>query len=171
MSLETILFYFFASICAITSVMVVIRREPVFSALFLVLNFASLAGIYVTLYAQFIAVVQVIVYAGAIMVLFLFVIMLLRPEKEKSIFSGNPTLQKLSIGVGVLVFIQLIYIIIAGTLSTGKSVAAEQRIRTGEVEFIGRELITNYLLPFESIAFLLLAATIGALVISKKKFE
>lgn len=171
MSLETILFYFFATICAITAVLVVSRREPVISALFLVLNFAALAGIYVTLFAQFIAVVQVIVYAGAIMVLFLFVIMLLRPEKEKSIFSGNPTLQKLSIGVGVLVFAQLIYIIIAGTVSSGKSVAAEQRIRTGEVEFIGRELITNYLLPFEAIAFLLLAATIGALVISKKKFE
>ncbi|MBV6513894.1 MAG: NADH-quinone oxidoreductase subunit J [Ignavibacteriales bacterium] len=171
MSLETILFYFFATICAVTAVLVVSRREPVISALFLVLNFAALAGIYVTLFAQFIAVVQVIVYAGAIMVLFLFVIMLLRPEKEKSIFSGNPTLQKLSIGVGVLVFAQLIYIIIAGTVSSGKSVAAEQRIRTGEVEFIGRELITNYLLPFEAIAFLLLAATIGALVISKKKFE
>lgn len=171
MSLETILFYFFATICAVTAVLVVSRREPVISALFLVLNFAALAGIYVTLFAQFIAVVQVIVYAGAIMVLFLFVIMLHRPEKEKSIFSGNPTLQKLSIGVGVLVFAQLIYIIIAGTVSSGKSVAAEQRIRTGEVEFIGRELITNYLLPFEAIAFLLLAATIGALVISKKKFE
>lgn len=171
MSLETILFYFFGSICAVTAVLVITKREPVISALFLVLNFAALAGIYVLLFAQFIAVVQVIVYAGAIMVLFLFVIMLLRPEKEKSIFSGNPAVQKLSIGIGVLVFVQLIYIIVSGAVSSGKNVAVDARIRTGEIENIGRELFTSYLLPFEAIAFLLLAATIGALVLSKKKFD
>lgn len=79
-TLEIILFSIFALIAVVTSILVVTRKNPIISALFLVLNFAALAGIYMLLNAQFIAVVQVIVYAGAIMVLFLFVIMLLRPE-------------------------------------------------------------------------------------------
>ncbi|MCE1187594.1 MAG: NADH-quinone oxidoreductase subunit J, partial [Ignavibacteria bacterium] len=77
--LEIILFAFFGVIACVTAIMVITRKNPIISALFLILNFAALAGLYLLLFAQFIAVVQIIVYAGAIMVLFLFVIMLLRP--------------------------------------------------------------------------------------------
>jgi NADH-quinone oxidoreductase subunit J len=77
MTLELILFIIFALICVVSSVLMITRPNPIMSALFLVLNFAALAGLYLTLNAQFIAVAQVIVYAGAIMVFFLFVIMLL----------------------------------------------------------------------------------------------
>ena len=83
MNLDVILFFVFGFVAAVTAVIMITRSNAVISALFLVLNFASLAGLYLTLNAQFIAVTQIIVYAGAIMVLFLFVLMLLRPENEK----------------------------------------------------------------------------------------
>ncbi|MCZ7612474.1 MAG: NADH-quinone oxidoreductase subunit J [Ignavibacteriaceae bacterium] len=93
MTLETILFIVFASICAVSAVLMITRPNPVLSALFLVLNFASLAGLYLLLNAQFIAVAQVIVYAGAIMVFFLFVIMLLNPEKKKIFLNKKLSLE------------------------------------------------------------------------------
>lgn len=77
MNLETLLFYILAAVSVVSAILVVTRRNPVTSALFLVLNFFTLGGLYLTLNAQFIAVIQILVYAGAIMVLFLFVIMLL----------------------------------------------------------------------------------------------
>ena len=80
MNLEVFLFFVFGIIAAVTAVLMITRRNPVISALFLILNFAALAGLYITLNAQFIAVTQIIVYAGAIMILFLFVLMLLRTE-------------------------------------------------------------------------------------------
>ena len=111
MLLEVIIFITLALIAAVSAILVVTRSNPVISALFLILNFGALAGIYLLLNAQFIAVAQVIVYAGAIMVLFLFVIMLLRPENEKKIFSSNPLIKTLAFVIGGVVFIQLIYLI------------------------------------------------------------
>lgn len=87
MNLEVFLFFVFGIIAAVTAVLMITRRNPVISALFLILNFAALAGLYITLNAQFIAVTQIIVYAGAIMILFLFVLMLLRPDNQKKLLS------------------------------------------------------------------------------------
>lgn len=170
MNLELILFIIFALICAITSILMITRSNPVISALYLILNFAALAGIYLILNAQFIAVAQVIVYAGAIMVLFLFVIMLLRPEKEK-LFTLNPKLKIASFVIAVLVFGQLVYIIFASGSLFDNSVDRQASVKVGTIETIGSELFTNYILPVEAAGFLLLAATIGALVLAKKKFE
>ena len=83
MSLELILFILFSAVAAVSGILMITRSNAIIAALFLILNFGSLSGLYLLLNAQFIAVAQVIVYAGAIMVLFLFVIMLLRPEKER----------------------------------------------------------------------------------------
>lgn len=171
MSLELILFIVFGSICAITSVFVITRINPVISALFLVVNFASLAGLYLILNAQFIAIAQVIVYAGAIMVFFLFVIMLLNPESEKKFFSHKPYIKIFTIVVVALVFIQIIYMIFLAQPSEEISREVANSVSAGTIEQIGRELFTNYVLPFEAAGYLLLAATIGALVIAKKKFE
>jgi len=170
MNLEVILFILFGGIAAVTAVIMITRNNPIISALFLIVNFASLAGIYLVLNAQFIAVAQVIVYAGAIMVLFLFVIMLLRPEHEK-LMSFKPALKIFAIAVSVIVFIQLAYMIFFSMPGSVLSPAVESSIKAGTVEQIGRELFTNYILPFEAAGFLLLAATIGALVLAKKKFE
>lgn len=169
MSLEFILFIIFALVAASTAVLLITRSSPIISALFLILNFAALAGLYILLNAQFIAVVQVIVYAGAIMVLFLFVIMLLKPGNEK-LLEHEKGVKVLAMIVAIIVFAQLAYLIfffkpIYNTIDTNV------RINTGTVENIGRELYTNYVLPIQSAGFLLLAATIGAIVLAKKKFE
>ncbi|MBK6915330.1 MAG: NADH-quinone oxidoreductase subunit J [Ignavibacteriales bacterium] len=171
MNLEIILFIIFSIIAAASSVLMITRRDAVISALFLVLNFAALAGIYLVLNAQFIAVVQVIVYAGAIMVLFLFVVMLLRPENEKKILGGNPKVKIFAFIIAGIVLIQLAYLILKSNPSSEVSPDLVKSINAGTVESIGRELYTNYILPVEAAGFLLLAATIGALVLAKKKFE
>lgn len=169
--LEFSLFAFFAVIACVTAVMVITRKSPVISALFLVLNFAALAGLYLLLYAQFIAVVQIIVYAGAIMVLFLFVIMLLKPENEKRFFEENPKVKIASLIIAAVVFVQIVITIWNGMTKHPVTQEAGKALQIGTVEAIGHELYTNYLLPFEAIGFVLLAATIGALILAKKKLD
>ena len=169
MSLELLLFLLFGGISAVSSVLMITRTNPVMSALFLILNFAGLAGLYLLLNAQFIAVAQVIVYAGAIMVLFLFVIMLLNPQKEK-ILANKPALKIFAIIIAALAFLQIGYLIFFSHPS-GNNAGVAFSVKAGTVEEIGRQLYTNYVLPFEAAGFLLLAATIGALVLAKKKFE
>jgi len=171
MTLETVLFIIFASICAVSAVLMVTRPNPVISALFLVLNFCSLAGLYLTLNAQFIAVAQVIVYAGAIMVFFLFVIMLLNPERERKFFEHKTKIRLFVVAVVALVLLQIIYVIFLSKPSNAVSPEVSKSVQTGTVENIGREMFTNYILPFEAAGYLLLAATIGAMVLAKKKFE
>jgi len=170
MTIELILFIIFSAIAAVSSILMITRSNPVISALFLILNFASLAGLYLLLNAQFIAVAQVIVYAGAIMVLFLFVIMLLKPEREK-LFAAHPRVKTFALIIAVLVFIQLVYMIFLSDPSSSLNPVAAESVKAGTIEQIGRELYTNYVLPFEAAGFLLLAAKIGALVLAKKKFD
>ena len=171
MSLDVILFFVFGIVAAVTAVIMITRRNPVIAALFFVLNFASLAGLYLTFNAQFIAVTQVIVYAGAIMVLFLFVLMLLRPENEQKFLEANPKIKIFAMFIAFIVFVQLVYIIFFARPSQNISKDLAKSIEAGTIEAIGRELFTNYVVPFEAAGFLLLAATIGALVLAKKKFE
>ncbi len=170
MSLELILFIIFGGIAAAAAILMITRTDPVISALFLILNMASLAGLYLLLNAQFIAVVQVIVYAGAIMVLFLFVLMLLKPEKEK-FFSSHPKTKMFAIIIAALVFIQILFMIFLSRPSSSPNAGVAASVKAGTIEEIGKELYTNYVLPFEAAGYLLLAATIGALVLAKKKFE
>lgn len=171
MSLEVILFFIFGFVAAIAAVMMITRNNPVIAALYLILNMASLAGLYLTLNAQFIAVAQVIVYAGAIMVLFLFVIMLLRPENEKKFLESNPKIKIFAFIVAGFVFVQLIYIIFFSAPSKILKKNLDASIQSGTIEAIGSELFRNYVLPFEAAGFLLLAATIGAILLAKKKIE
>lgn len=171
MTFDVVLFFVFGIVAAVTAVIMITRSNPVISALFLVLNFASLAGLYLTLNAQFIAVTQVIVYAGAIMVLFLFVLMLLRPENEKKFLELNPKVKIFAMVVSFVVFAQLLYMIFFAKPSATISKDISKSIEAGTIEAIGRELFTNYVVPFEAAGFLLLAATIGALVLAKKKFD
>lgn len=171
MSLEVILFFIFGFVAAVAAVMMITRNNPVIAALYLILNMASLAGLYLTLNAQFIAVAQVIVYAGAIMVLFLFVIMLLRPENEKKFLESNPKVKIFAFVVAGFVFIQLIYIIFFSSPSKILQKNLDASVQAGTIESIGNELFKNYVLPFEAAGFLLLAATIGAILLAKKKIE
>lgn len=171
MNLEIFLFVILSLIAAISSILMITRKNAVISALLLIMNFFALSGLYLLLNAQFIAVVQVIVYAGAIMVLFLFVIMLLRTEDEPSIFSQNKLLKNLAIIIGALIFFQVAYLIFYGKPSKTLTPNETKSIEIGTIQSIGKELYTNYFIPFEIAGFLLLAATIGAIILAKKKFE
>jgi NADH-quinone oxidoreductase subunit J len=171
MTLEFFLFIIFSAVSLASAILMITRRNPVISALFMIVTFAALAGLYLILNAQFIAVAQVIIYAGAIMVFFLFVIMLINPEHEKKFLGYKPQLKIFGVIVSILVFIQLAYIVLLSKPSEGVSRQVEASIKAGTIEQIGRELFTNYVLPFEAVAYLLLAAAIGALVLAKKKFN
>lgn len=171
MNVEIFLFWVFTVIAAVSSLFVILHKKPLISALFLILNFFSLAGIYLLLSAQFIAVSQVIVYAGAIMVLFVFVIMLLNAEDEKEFTN---TLKKIKYFVyvfGAIIFVELVYFLI---FSDKKSILLADTVKTkdlGTIENIGSSLYVSYVLPFVLSGFLLLIATIGAILLAKKKIE
>lgn len=171
MSLEILLFIVFSLISVISAILMITRSNAVISALYLILNFAGLAGLYLLLNAQFIAVTQVIVYAGAIMVLFLFVIMLLKPEHEKKFIEAKPKLKIFAVAIAAIIFLQLIYLLFFSKPSESLSPEMTKSIDSGTIEAIGKQLYTNYLLPFEAAGFLLLAATVGALILAKKKIE
>lgn len=143
-------------------------RNPINSALWLILNLFCIAGLYLTLNAQFIAVIQILVYAGAIMVLFLFVIMLLN-------LSEMPSITRVTIGkifsfflaMGVL---SLLTYSVASTLDMlPQSIVKEAAAISGSPSSLARVLFTEYAMPFELIGVLLLAATIGAVIIAKRK--
>ncbi len=171
MNLEIIFFFVFGFVAAVSSILMITRNNAVIAALYLILNFASLAGLYLTLNAQFIAVTQVIVYAGAIMVLFLFVIMLLRPENEKKFLEANPKIKIFAFVIAGFVFLQLIYIIFFSRPSAIIPKNLNESVEAGTIESIGYILFKDYVLPFEAAGFLLLAATIGALILAKKKVD
>ena len=143
-------------------------KSPVNSALWLVLNLFCIAGLYLTLNAQFLAVIQILVYAGAIMVLFLFVIMLLN-------LSVMPTVTRVTVGrmvgfvlaMGVLAL--LTYSIAASLDVLPVHIVADAATVTGSPSSLAQSLFTKYVLPFEVIGILLLAATIGAVIIAKRK--
>ncbi|MFA7229351.1 MAG: NADH-quinone oxidoreductase subunit J [Melioribacteraceae bacterium] len=171
MNLEIILFIVLASVAAISSVIMITRPNAVIAAVFLVLNFFALAGLYLLLNAQFIAVVQVIVYAGAIMVLFLFVLMLLNTETEHKLFVDRRAIKLFAILISAFVFIQIAYLIFFGNPTRTLTSDEAASVKAGTIQTIGEQLYTNYFIPFEVAGFLLLATTIGALVLAKKKFE
>jgi NADH-quinone oxidoreductase subunit J len=168
-TLEGILFYIFASGGVVSALLVVTRRNPIIAAIYIIVNFFCLAGIYLTLHAQFIAVVQILVYAGAIMVLFVFVIMLLNLGDESSLRDGFSWKKVVAGGFGFGVLMELIYIFMipSGTQAIEMTRATD----IGTVEAVGRVLFTQFLFPFEVTSLLLTAAIVGAIVLAKKNLD
>lgn len=162
-------FIFLAVLAVASALAMVINRNTVNSALFLVLNMVSLSGIYLLLQAQFVAVIQILVYAGAIMVLFLFVIMLLNVDEEESLFNKFRIKYFVAFLLGVGVFSQLLYSI--GSFSDTLPAVSENMAEIGTVEAVGDVLYTEYLLPFELTAILLTAAVVGALIVAQYKIK
>jgi NADH-quinone oxidoreductase subunit J len=167
---ENILTIFFAVAAVASAIIMITRRSPVNSALFLIVNFFCLSAMYLLLRAQFIAIIQVLVYAGAIMVLFLFVIMLLNLQDESKL-TENITYKKLT----AIILSALLFAIISITtyfeFIDKYSKMNENAEKMGTVESIGKELFTTYSFPFELVSFVLIAAIVGAIVLAKKKFE
>lgn len=167
-----ILFAVFAAVAVVAAIGVVLSRKPIYSALFLLVNFGTLAAMYILLRAQFLAMVQVIAYAGAIVVLFLFVTMLIGGGELTDIRAkGTPLAARLTwprimaLLLAVLLLAGLGYGIITGQLSAARGDAAA--FQNGSVQAIGEALYTDYLLPFELTSVLLLVAMIGAIVLAR----
>ena len=162
------IFFILAGVALISGGLVVFQRQPLRSALWLIVNFFAVAGIYLLAHAEFIAAIQIIVYAGAIMVLFLFVIMLLnlrQPEEElRFLHLGQKVGGIVLAGFTVLI---LIYGITQVVLPPGK----EAPPGLGNTESIARLLFTDYLLPFEVTSVLLLVAIVGAVVLAKSRLK
>jgi len=178
-------FWIFAAVAVISATLCILQRSPVSAALWLVSTMFSLAGIYVLLNAQFIAVIQVLVYAGAVMVLFLFVIMLLNLGHAQSDLRGPGTLTATIVVVGLLL-IELLTLwrysprALAAEL-TGEmlpdtrtmfmagQITQRQIEQQGVVGGIAAPLFQTYLVPFEITSILLLAAIVGAVVLAKRR--
>jgi NADH-quinone oxidoreductase subunit J len=168
--LETILFYFFGTVAVVSAILVITQHNVVHSAMFLAVTLLSVAGIFLTLQAEFLAGVQVIVYVGGILVLFVFVIMLIavnRSEVERQ-FNRQWTL---AIVTSAILIIEFAYVIFKGKdsfLLPPAAVAPAIPV-AGNSQLVGTSLYTNYLLPFEIASILLLVAIVGAVVLAKKK--
>lgn len=164
------MFFLLATVAVAAGLGMIIARSPVSSALWLVLNLFCIAGLYLTLNASFIGAVQILVYAGAIMVLFLFVIMLLN-------LSALPELEDIKWGavggfvVGMVVLSQLLYVVALEFELGVEPVGAETAAEVGAAATLGEVLFTTYALHVEVAGILLLAATVGAVMLAQRRFE
>jgi NADH-quinone oxidoreductase subunit J len=161
-----LLFIAFGAVLVACSLMVILHRNPVTSALFLVLAFCSLAGIYLLLRAEFLAMVQVIVYAGAIMVLFLFVIMYLNLRRD--VEDGVPFVLRRVVGwvLGLLLLAEGA-LLVGRRWSLGPAAAEPALAVTGNTAAVGQVLYSRYLFPFEITSVLLLVAMVGAVILAR----
>jgi len=168
MELADILFYVFAAATLLCGLLVIANpfsRNPVTSAMCLVLTIISMAGLFVLLHAFFLAAVQVLVYAGAVIVLFLFVIMLLDLKEEE-----RRRIRLFGIVTGVVAVGSILALFLRNLRSTPLSVSAMPSIE-GDTAALGKLLFTNYVLPFEVVSVLLLVAMIGVILLSKKNLD
>ncbi|KXK06310.1 MAG: NADH-quinone oxidoreductase subunit J [Ignavibacteriaceae bacterium] len=168
--LELILFVLLSVMAVFSAIMMVTRRSPINSAIFLIINFFASAGIYLLLQAQFIAVIQVLVYMGAIMVLVIFVIMLLNLQDESKLSEQFSYKKLTSLLLSVLLFCLLGFSVFFGFSGKFTSISGEAE-KLGTAESLGKELVLAYSVPFEIAGLLLLAAVVGAVVLAKKSFD
>jgi NADH-quinone oxidoreductase subunit J len=168
--LELVLFYIFAAIAVVSAIMVITQRNVVHSAAFLGGTLFAVAGIFLTLHAEFLAGVQVIVYVGGILVLFIFVIMLIAVERSAFERQYNRQWTLALVTAGILI-VEIAYAVYQGRDSfvLPAPAAPATAAVVGNSEQVGTALYTSYLLPFEIASILLLVAIIGAVVLAKKR--
>jgi NADH-quinone oxidoreductase subunit J len=168
-----ILFYLFAAVAVLASLLVIAQRNPIYSVLLLITSFGALSGLYVLLDAPFVAVIQIIVYAGAIMVLFLFVVMLLNAPHEDTEEDlergvrrgGSGGMRVFGALLAVALVVELIWALTARSGEPGEFPAAP----VTSVRTIGRLLFTDYAFPFEVTSILILVAMVGAVVLARRE--
>lgn len=159
-------FWFLSFLAVLCALMVVFSKNPVHSVLYLVLTFFAIAGHYILLNAQFLAVVHIVVYAGAIMVLFLFVIMLLNLNQET-----EPMKNYILRGLAVLAGGTLLVTLVGALKGASMPMSDKGHQDVGLVENLGKVLFGEFLLPFEISAVLLLGAMVGAIMLGKKEIK
>ncbi len=171
--MDQILFYFFGGLAVLGAVLVVTSRSAVYSAIFLITTLLATAGIYLTLLAEFLFAVQIILYVGGIMVLFVFVIMLVNLDVALHQVQFNR--QRWVAGLlGVVLGAQLLAaFLLAGKDAAGRDIlnlpSASPGLLAPNTQLVGQALFTNYLIPFEIASILLLVALVGAVVMGKKR--
>jgi NADH-quinone oxidoreductase subunit J len=167
--MQDVFFYIFAVLTLLCGTLVIANpftRNPVTSAMFLVLTIASMAGLFVLLHAFFLAAVQVLVYAGAVIVLFLFVIMLLdlKEEERRKINASTAALGVIAVGV-------IASVMIATIRQSRVGFEVRPHLTEGSTIALGQSLFGNFALPFEIISLVLLVAMIGAVLLSKRDIK
>jgi NADH-quinone oxidoreductase subunit J len=168
---EAIAFYTISAFILGFAIMVVSTKNTVHSVLFLVVNFLFVAALYVLLGAQFLAVIQILVYAGGIVVLYLFVVMLVNLKRPPEAHQDPHRMTRLGFGLAAAVLVELGAIAVYGSGSAARPpVAPSAAIPvSGNTEQVGWLLYTNYLIPFEIASMLLLVAMIGAIILAKRE--
>ncbi|CAN5668506.1 NADH-quinone oxidoreductase subunit J [soil metagenome] len=174
LGLSEILFYFFGGMAIVSALAMITRENPVASALWLIMTFFSLAAIYTLLGAYFIGIIQILVYAGAIMVLFLFVIMLLNLGNDYQPDIRGKTWLAMGAGSGLVLAALLVRMFSGETAPLGREAGptalANHVADVGVVNVIGLPLYRDYVVPLQATAILLLIACIGAVVLAKRRF-
>jgi len=165
--METFVFFYFASVIVATAGMVVALKNPIYSVLALLVMFFHVAGLFVTLHAEFLAIIQILVYAGAILVLYLFVVMLLNLKREEHFHN------QLVVGLflGCVLFAESVLLVLKGETTLGQNLASADPtvgLTRGNTESIGELLYSTYLFPFEVASLILLVAMVGAVILTKK---
>src|SRR5579885_2137044 len=163
------LFWAFGALAVGAALLCITRRNPVASALWLVVTLFAVAALFVMLDAQFVAVLQILVYAGAIMVLFLFVIMLLNLGRGGPNDLKGPVGLAVAAGLGAVLFLELRELARLPGGAPGASPVARAAAEQGMVAAVARPLFQTYLVPFEITSLLLLAALVGAVVLAKRR--
>ena len=165
---DAVAFYVLAALILGFGALVITAKSTVHSVLYLVADFLCVAALYVTLQAQFLAVIQVMVYAGGIVVLYLFVVMLVNLKRPPEIHSDPRRLGRLGVVMSVAVLVELVAIFALGWSKPGVTGGG---LSPKNVEQIGRLLYQDYLIPFEVASVLLLVAMIGAIVLAKRELQ
>ncbi len=174
---EALIFYVFSGLAIIASAFVIGQRNPMYSVLLLVLSFAAIAGLFLQLDAPFLALALMIVYAGAIMVLFLFVVMLLNAPQEDALTWDrahplrHPVVTRFGTLLAVVLSVELAYALMRGNdlaQPVGSRAGAEA---VSSVRELGRVLFTDYMFAFEATSVLILVAMIGAVVLARREEE
>jgi len=167
--METYAFVILAVLAIASALGMILSKNTINSALLLVINLVTIAGIYLMLQAQFLAIIQILVYAGAIMVLFLFVIMLLNVDEEESLFDKFRVKYLIAFLLGVIIFGQILYSL--GGITDMLPEISTAMLYVGTVEAVGEVLYTDYLFAFELTAIMLTAAVVGALMVAQYKVK
>lgn len=167
---ESILYIAFGVVAVAGALSVLLSREVVYSALGLLANFCALGALYIMLDAEFLGIVQLIIYSGAIVVLFLFALMLIGGKKRVEEVALRPFINVAAIGLGLILLGELGYLVLsAGIAGQMGTVTPELMEQAGNIQILGAALFTEYLLPFELASVLLLVGIVGAVAMGKAR--
>ena len=172
---ETLIFWGLSGMAILASALVIGQRNPMYSVMLLIASFGALAGLYIQLDAPFVAVAQIIIYAGAIMVLFLFVVMLLNAPKEdaaewdQSHPLRRPGISRVGGLLALLLIVQLAWALLSAAQLQGATGDPANQAVVSSVGELGRVLFTDYMFAFEATSILILVAMVGAVVLARRE--